>query len=155
MEAIKEALIAKSKGEVPIGCVVVKDQRIVSRAHNLKESLRLASAHAEVLAIEKASIYQNGWRLTGHVLYVTIEPCAMCAGLIYQSRVKRIVFGEYDLRGGACGGSFNVLASSQINHRVLLTPGVLSKECKSILTSFFSDKRSIRGVGADGPRYAP
>lgn len=142
MEAIREALKAKAKGEVPIGCVIVKNNKIISRAHNLKESMRMASAHAEMLAIDKACVNLNGWRLTGCDLYVTIEPCAMCAGLIYQSRIKRLIFGAYDVRGGACGGLFNILSNKALNHQVYVSSNVLEAYCNNVLVSFFNERRA-------------
>ncbi len=140
-EALSEAQKAFELEEVPIGCVIVKDDQIIARAHNLKESTKRASAHAEVLAINDASAVIGGWRLTDCDLYVTIEPCAMCAGLIYQSRVRRVIFGSFDYRGGACGGSMNVLESSQINHHVEITSGILKNECSDLVKLFFKNRR--------------
>lgn len=140
-EALIEASKAYELDEVPIGCVIVREGKIIARAHNMKESFKRASAHAEMLAIDGASDFLGGWRLTGCELYVTIEPCAMCAGLIYQSRIKRVIFGSYDPKGGACGGVMNVLTVPEINHRVEITDGVLENECKEIMQSFFKRKR--------------
>lgn len=142
LEALKEANCAKKKDEVPIGCIIVSNGKIISRSHNLKESLRVASAHAEVLALQKASIYNNGWRLTNFELYVTIEPCAMCAGFLYQARIKRLIFGAYDYKGGACGGSFNILSSAAINHTVEVQSKVLEENCSDLVKNYFSSKRS-------------
>lgn len=142
LEALKEAQKAKEIDEVPIGCVVVYQDKVISRAHNLKESMRMASAHAEVLALQKASVRLNGWRLTNCELYVTIEPCAMCAGFLYQARIKRVVFGAYDIKGGACGGSFDILSSTAINHKVEVLPNVLEANCSEVVTSYFSQKRN-------------
>jgi tRNA(adenine34) deaminase len=140
-EALIEAHKALIASEVPIGCVIVKDGTLISRAHNLKETLNKASAHAEVLAIDAASQRLGSWRLTDCTLYVTIEPCAMCAGLIYQARIKRVVFGAFDDKGGACGGTMNVLHVPELNHRVEITHGVMRKECKAIISEFFKQKR--------------
>lgn len=140
-EALSEAQKAFEIEEVPIGCVIVKNDQIIARAHNLKEFTKRASAHAEVLAINEASAVLGGWRLTECDLYVTIEPCAMCAGLIYQSRIRRVIFGSFDQKGGACGGSMNILDNPQINHRVEITSGVLEAECSEIVKTFFKKRR--------------
>lgn len=142
IEALREAKKAEAINEVPIGCVIVLDKVIIARGHNLKESLMMASAHAEVLAVQKASLVLGGWRLTNCEVYVTIEPCAMCAGLLYQARVKRIVFGAFDYKGGACGGSMNVIENSSINHKVLLTSGILEASCQQVVSNFFKRKRT-------------
>ncbi len=139
--ALEEAKFAYLKDEVPIGCIIVKDDKVIARAHNIKETTRLASAHAEVLAIERASLVLGGWRLTDCELYVTIEPCAMCAGLIYQARIKRLIFGAKDLKGGACGTAMNVLDNPHINHEVQVVGGVLEKDCTTIIQQFFKLKR--------------
>lgn len=140
-EALEQAQIAFDQDEVPIGCVIVKEGQVIARAYNLKETLKKASAHAEVLAIDLASEVLGGWRLTGCDLYVTIEPCAMCAGLIYQSRIRRVIFGAFDERGGACGGLMNVLSVPEINHRVAITSGIEAQACTDIMQRFFRRKR--------------
>ncbi len=139
--ALEEAKKAVEKDEVPIGAVVVKNGEVISKAHNLKESLKLASAHAEVLAINAASDIIGGWRLTDCSLYVTIEPCAMCAGLIYQARISRLIFGASELRSGACGTVMNVLENPKLNHHVEISSGVLENECTAIIQAFFKAKR--------------
>ncbi len=139
--ALKEAKKAAEKDEVPIGAVVVKNGEIIARAHNLKESTKLASAHAEVLAINAASTTIGGWRLTDCHLYVTIEPCAMCAGLIYQARIERLIFAAKEFRSGACGSVMNVLENPHINHSVEITSGVLEAEATAIIKAFFKAKR--------------
>lgn len=140
--ALEEARQAQLKDEVPIGAVVVKDGIVIGRGHNLKELTKRASAHAEVIAIDNASQYVGGWRLTDSTLYVTIEPCPMCAGLIYQSRIKTLVFGAKDLKGGACGTAMNVLINPAINHSVNIISGVLEQECSAIIQAFFKAKRN-------------
>ncbi len=140
--ALAEAQKAASKDEVPIGAVVVRAGELIAAAHNLKESQKLASAHAEVLAINMASKKLGGWRLTDCTLYVTIEPCAMCAGLIYQARISRLVFGVRELRSGACGTVMNVLENPHINHKVKITSGVLEDETTAIIKAFFKAKRT-------------
>ncbi len=139
--ALAEAKLAEQRDEVPIGCIVVKDGQIIARAHNLKETLQMASAHAEVLAIDRAAKFLGSWRLTDCDLYVTIEPCAMCAGLIYQARIRRLIYGAADPKGGACGSAMNVLENQYINHKVILTGGVLSEQCSAIISQFFRNKR--------------
>ncbi len=139
--ALAEAQLAKQRDEVPIGCVIVKDNCVIARAHNLKETVQMASAHAEVLAIDMASKQLGSWRLTGCDLYVTIEPCAMCAGLIYQARIRRLIYGSADPKGGACGTAMNVLENSYINHKVEVIAGVLRDECAAVMQQFFRNKR--------------
>ncbi len=139
--ALAEAQLARQRDEVPIGCVIVKDNNVIARAHNLKETVQMASAHAEVLAIDMASKQLGSWRLTDCDLYVTIEPCAMCAGLIYQARIRRLIYGSADPKGGACGTAMNVLQNSYINHKVAVTAGVLRDECATIMQQFFRAKR--------------
>lgn len=139
-EAIKEAQKAYKKGEVPIGCVIVKDGRIVARAHNLKEKNNDATAHAEILAIKKAS-KKLGWRLTDCDIYVTLEPCPMCAGAIIQSRLNKLVFGTMDAKAGAVGSKLNLL-DVEFNHSVEVVKGILEDECKEILKEFFRELRN-------------
>ncbi len=130
--ALSEAQLAEQRDEVPIGCVIVRGDQVIARAHNLKETLQMASAHAEVLAIDRAAKFLGSWRLTDCQLYVTIEPCAMCAGLIYQARISRLVYGAPDPKGGACGSAMNVLDNAYINHKVAVTSGVLQADCAAI-----------------------
>ena len=142
-KALDEAKLALEKGEVPIGAVIVKDGQIVATAHNLRETDRSATAHAELLAIEKACKALGGWRLTGCELYVTLEPCPMCAGAIINSRIDRVVFGSKDEKAGACGSVMNLFAAD-FNPRPKLTVGVLEEECSAILKSFFASLREKR-----------
>lgn len=139
--ALAEAELAFKRDEVPIGCVVVHKGKVIARGHNLRETARVATAHAELLAIERASLKLGGWRLTDCDLYVTIEPCAMCSGLIYQARIRRLIYGAPDPKGGACGSAMNILTNPYINHRVSVTSGVLAAECAQILQCFFKQKR--------------
>lgn len=139
--ALAQAELAFQRDEVPIGCVVVHRGRVIGSGHNLRENARVATAHAELLAIERASLKLGGWRLTDCDLYVTIEPCAMCAGLIYQARIRRLIYGAPDPKGGACGSAMNILSNPHINHRVSVTSGVLAAECAQILQRFFKQKR--------------
>ena len=141
-EAIKEARKAELIDEVPIGCVIVKDGKIIARAHNMRETKQNPIGHAEILAIEKASKKLKSWRLDGCELYVTLEPCIMCSGAIIQSRIKRVVYGAPDLKGGAFGSSINILESKNINHYPEVVKGVLEEECAAIIKNYFKAKRN-------------
>ena len=140
-QAIREARKAMEVDEVPIGAVVVMGGRVIARAHNLRETLQDATAHAELLAIRKACEVLGTWRLIGCTLYVTLEPCPMCAGAIILSRVDRVVFGAKDPKGGACGSLINLPADERFNHRPEVVAGVLADECGDILKKFFRSKR--------------
>ncbi|AOZ88648.1 tRNA-specific adenosine deaminase [Bacillus xiamenensis] len=140
-EAISEALKAGQIGEVPIGAVIVLDDQIVSRAHNLRESEQRSIAHAELLAIDKACKTIGSWRLEDAVLYVTLEPCPMCAGAIVLSRVKKVVFGAYDPKGGCAGTLMNLLDDERFNHQSEVVGGVLENQCGELLSQFFRDLR--------------
>lgn len=139
--ALAEADKARAKNEVPIGCVIVRNGRIVSRGHNLRESKQDPSAHAELIAIRKAARKFNSWRLLDTVLYVTLEPCTMCMGAIILSRIPTVVFGCYDPKGGAAGSLFDLSNDQRLNHSVALVSRVLEAECSGLLSSFFSDLR--------------
>ena len=141
LEALKEASLAASEDEVPIGCVIVKDGEIIARAHNQRDKTNNPLGHAEVLAIKKASEILKNWQLVNCELYVTIEPCLMCAGAIIQSRIKRVIYGAPDLKGGAFGSSINVLDASNINHRPEIVKGILESECSQVIKDYFKSKR--------------
>lgn len=143
-EAYKEALKALEIDEVPIGCVIVKDNKIISRGHNTREKDNQTISHAEINAIKKASKKLNSWRLVDCELYVTLEPCPMCAGAIYQSRFKRIIFGAVDLKQGALGGAFNLFNVKSLNHHPLVTNEILKDECSSLISNYFKKKRIIK-----------
>ncbi|MGK9389924.1 MULTISPECIES: tRNA adenosine(34) deaminase TadA [Bacillus] len=140
-EAISEALKAEQIGEVPIGAIIVVDDQIVSRAHNLRETEQRSIAHAELLAIDEACKTTGSWRLEDAVLYVTLEPCPMCAGAIVLSRVKKVVFGAYDPKGGCAGTLMNLLDDERFNHQSEVIGGVLEKECGELLSQFFRNLR--------------
>ena len=140
LEALKYAEKAKEMGEIPVGAVIVRDGELLCGAHNLRETDRSATAHAELLAIEEACRLLSGWRLSGCTLYVTLEPCPMCAGAIVNSRVDRVVFGAKDPAAGCCGSVLN-LNSYPFNHAFSLSGGVCEKECLEILRSFFEETR--------------
>ena len=139
-EALVEAEQAFALGEVPVGAVVVKDGKIIARGHNRRETDRVATAHAELLAMEEACRALGSWRLSECTLYVTLEPCPMCAGTAVNARVGRVVYGAKDAKAGAMGSVFSVNAYP-LNHKVDLTVGVLEAECREILRRFFEEKR--------------
>ena len=140
-EALKQAKLASLKDEVPIGCVIVKDNKIIARGYNKRELLKDPTLHAEIVAIRKASKVLNDWQLVGCTLYVTIEPCIMCAGTIIQSRISRVVYGAPDLKGGAFGSSINILDAKNINHYPEIVGGVLQEKCANIIKHYFKSKR--------------
>ena len=139
--ALLQAWKAFDQGEVPIGAVVVQNDEIIAAAHNEKERRSDPTAHAEILAIRKAADAVGSWRLPDAILYVTLEPCPMCAGAILQARLKQIVYGCADLKGGAVGSVMNVLDRTLWNHRVEVTAGILEEECSEVLKSFFRKMR--------------
>ena len=140
-EALKEAKKAYDKLEVPVGAVIVKDGKIIARAHNLKETKFDTTKHAEILAIQKASKKLNSWRLIDCEMYVTLEPCSMCAGALINSRIKKVYIGASDQKTGAVGSVFNLLEDYTFNHKVEYKKGVLQDECESILKEFFKELR--------------
>ena len=142
--AIREALKAEQIDEVPIGCVIVKDGKIVSRAHNLRETKQNPLGHAEILAIDKAAKKLKTWRLDGCDIYITLEPCIMCSGAIIQSRIKTIYYGAYDEKGGALGTSIDVLTAENINHHPVVHGGIMKEECSTLLTNYFKKKRKMK-----------
>jgi tRNA(adenine34) deaminase len=139
--ALREARASLARDEVPVGCAVVHDGVVVGRGHNQVESLQDATAHAEIVAIGAASNALGSWRLTDCTLYVTLEPCAMCAGAIVLARIGRLVFGASDPKAGACGSVLDVIGEPKLNHRVPVTRGVLEAECGELLREFFRKKR--------------
>lgn len=140
--AIEQAKKAENIGEVPIGAVIVKKGEIIAEAHNLREVTQKATAHAELLAIEKACGRTGFWRLTGCTLYVTLEPCPMCAGAIVQSRIDRVVYGATDPKAGCGGTLMNLMEEDRFNHQAEVVPGVLAEECGGLLSDFFRKLRS-------------
>lgn len=140
--ALREARKAADADEVPVGAVIVHGGRIVGRAHNQRETLNDPTAHAEMIAITQAAEALGRWRLEGATLYVTLEPCLMCAGAIVNARLDRVVFGAPDPKAGACGSLYQVGLDTRLNHRFELVGGVLGEECAAVLQDFFSKKRS-------------
>lgn len=139
--ALEEAKKAFLLDEVPVGAVIVKDNVVISMAHNLRETTKDATAHAEMLAIREACEKLGGWRLIGCSLYVTMEPCPMCAGAIVNSRIEKVVFGACDYKAGACGTICSIADNEKLNHRALIVAGVLEEECRTLLQEFFKKKR--------------
>ncbi len=143
-EAIKQAKAAAEKGEIPIGCVIVKDGKIISRGQNLRETKKDATAHAEIIAIKKACKKLDDWRLNGAEIYVTLEPCPMCAGAIMNSRVSKIYFGAYEKKSGSCGSAYDITGNTSLNSRAEVHGGIMEEECSSLLTDFFKTRRETR-----------
>jgi tRNA(adenine34) deaminase len=141
-EALRQAAKAYAAGEVPVGAVVVFEGRVIARAWNQVELLKDATAHAEMLALTAAESAIGDWRLTGCTLYVTKEPCPMCAGAIVHCRLDRVVFGAPDAKGGAAGGALNLLQFPTLNHRCEISSGVRCDECAGLLKSFFQERRT-------------
>jgi len=148
--ALREAQESLRQDEVPVGCVVVHDGIVIGRGHNQVEALQDATAHAEVLAIGAASNALGSWRLGDCTLYVTLEPCSMCAGAIVLARLGRLVYGATDPKAGACGSVLDVVGERRLNHRVAVTHGVLSGECGELLREFFRRKRKAALRLAEG-----
>ena len=140
-EALKEALKAYKKEEIPVGAVIIKDNKIIARAYNKKEEKLDTTKHAEILAIQKASKQLNSWRLTDCDMYVTLEPCSMCAGALIQARIRKVYIGTEDTKTGACGSVLNLLEDYKFNHKVEIEKGILKKECENILKEFFKKLR--------------
>ena len=143
-EALKEAKKAYDKLEVPVGAVIVKDGKIISRAHNLKETKYDTTKHAEILAIQKASKKLNSWRLIDCEMYVTLEPCSMCAGAIINSRIKKVYIGAMDEKTGAVGSVLNLFEDFTFNHKVEVEKGIMQKECETMLKDFFKMLRKTK-----------
>ena len=143
-EALKEAKKAYKKLEVPVGAIIVKNGEIIARAHNQKETKFDTTKHAEILAIQKASKKLKSWRLIDCEMYITLEPCSMCAGAIINSRIKKIYIGAMDKKTGAAGSVLNLFEDYTFNHRVEAENGVLREDCENILKDFFKDLRQIK-----------
>jgi tRNA(adenine34) deaminase len=141
--ALEEAEQAFREGEVPIGAVIVHDSRVIARAHNQREQLHDPTAHAEMIAITQAAEARRSWRLDGCTLYVTLEPCPMCAGAIVQARIPTVVYGAADPKAGAVHTLYRLLDDPRLNHRCLTISGVLAEPCGAILTRFFQEQRRM------------
>ncbi len=142
--ALQQAELALSENEVPVGAVIVRNERIIAAAHNQREQLRDPTAHAEMIAITQAAEAVGGWRLLECTLYVTLEPCPMCAGAILQARIPSLVYGAADPKAGAVSSLFRLLGDARLNHRTEVVPNVLDEDCGRILSDFFSQRRRAR-----------
>lgn len=143
-EALKEAKKAYKKLEIPVGCVIVKDGKIIARGHNLKETKKDTTEHAEIIAIKKASKKLDSWRLLDCEMYITLEPCSMCAGAIINSRIKKIYIGTMDEKTGAAGSVLNLFKDYTFNHNVEVETGIMKQDCEKILKDFFKELRKIK-----------
>ena len=153
-EAMHLASLAEEIDEVPVGAVAVRDGEIIARAYNTRETTKCATHHAEILAIEEACRALGGWRLPGVTLYVTMEPCAMCAGAIINARIPRVVYGTRDIRFGAFGSSID-LASAELNHTPEIVGGVLEDETRDMLTAYFRRKREVKKLEKQNAKKDP
>jgi len=140
--AIEQARIAEENGDVPIGAVIVYQNQIIGRAYNQREQLKDPTAHAEIIALTQAAAFLESWRLTGCTMYVTLEPCPMCAGALVLSRMDRLVYGCDDPKTGACKSLYNIVQDERLNHRLEVTSGVLADECSQLLQEFFEKRRA-------------
>jgi len=139
--AIEQAKIAEENGDVPIGAVIVYKNRIIGKAYNQREQLQDPTAHAEIIALTQAATYIGNWHLHDCTMYVTLEPCPMCAGALVLSRMDKLVYGCDDPKSGACGSLYNIVSDGRLNHRLEVTSGVLAEECSEQLQSFFEQRR--------------
>lgn len=142
--ALKEALKAKEKDEVPIGAVLVENGKIIAKGHNLRETSFDPTSHAEINAIRKACKKKKTWRLENTTIYVTVEPCSMCAGTILWARIKKVVYGAKDFKGGALGTTYNLYNVPGLNHYPEVVGGILEEQCSEIITNFFKEKRNSK-----------
>jgi tRNA(adenine34) deaminase len=139
--ALEEAVLAFQQGEVPVGAVIVRDGAILGKAHNLRESTKDPSAHAEILALRAATSLSDSWRLIGATIFVTKEPCIMCSGALINSRISRLVYGCRDRKAGGVESLYRILADSRLNHQIAVISGVLEEECAALLQKFFRERR--------------
>jgi tRNA(adenine34) deaminase len=145
--AIDAALVAEENGDVPIGTVIVHENRVIGRAYNQREQLQDPTAHAEIIALTQAAAALGLWRLHGCTIYVTLEPCPMCAGALVLARLDRLIYGCPDPKTGACGSLYDIVRDGRLNHRLDVTAGVLADDCATLLQDFFRQRR--RSDGAD------
>lgn len=144
--AIKEAQKAQAEDEVPIGAVIVLDNKVIAKAHNQMERTNLATAHAEILAINKACKKLKSWRLDGAEIYITVEPCAMCAGAIANARIKKAYFGAYEQKSGCANSKYPVLSDNGLNHSVEFEGGIMLDDCAKIIKNYFKQKRKPKSL---------
>jgi len=141
-KAIEQAKIAQENGDVPIGAVIVYQNQVIGKAYNQREQLKDPTAHAEIIALTQAAAALQSWRLTGCTMYVTLEPCPMCAGALVLARIERLVYGCDDPKTGACKSLYNIVQDERLNHRLEVTAGVLADDCSKLLQGFFQHRRS-------------
>ena len=141
LAALEQARAAAEEGEIPVGAVLVRDGKILACTHNRREATGNPMDHAEMLALREGAAHQGSWRLDGSTLYVTLEPCPMCAGALVQARVSRLVFGARDIKLGAAGSRYNLVSDETTHHRMEVTDGILEEECQELLRSFFEARR--------------
>ena len=139
--AIDQAFIAEENGDVPIGCIIVHENQVIGRAYNQREQLQDPTAHAEIIALTQAASFLESWRLLDCTMYVTLEPCCMCAGALVLARMKRLVYGCDDPKTGAVKSLYNIVQDDRLNHKVEVTSGVMADECTTLLQSFFKRRR--------------
>ena len=142
-QALAEAEMAMNAGDVPVGAVVAHDGQIIGRGHNQRELLQDPTAHAEMIALTAASTALESWRLVGCTMYVTLEPCTMCAGALVLARIDRLVFGTLDPKAGACGSVYNIVEDGRLNHQMRVDGGLLPDECADLLREFFAKQRAM------------
>jgi len=145
-EALKEARNAALEGEVPVGCVIVRDRKIIARAHNQVERLNDPTAHAEIIAVTSAASYLGCKWLNRASIYVTIEPCSMCTGAFVLARIERLIYGADDPKSGACGSIINIINNKELNHQIIVKKGILAEQCSSMLSEFFKKKRRSKSA---------
>jgi tRNA(adenine34) deaminase len=144
--ALDAALVAQENGDVPIGAVIVHETRVIARAYNQREQLKDPTAHAEIIALTQAAAFLQSWRLHGGTMYVTLEPCPMCAGALVLARLDRLVYGCPDPKTGACGSLYDIVRDGRLNHRLEVTAGVLADDCARLLQDFFQQRRRDNGA---------
>lgn len=147
LEALKEAEKALSMNEVPVGAIIEKDGKIIGRGHNMTETSKDPTAHAEIIAIREAAKNLGGWRLSGSRMFVTTEPCSMCAGAMVLSRIEKVYIGTPDPKTGACGSLMNILQDERLNHNVVIETGIMQQQCEKLLKSFFQKLRIKKSEG--------
>ncbi len=139
--AIGQAQIARDNGDVPVGVVIVHENQIIAKGYNQRDQLNDSTAHAEIIALTAACDYIGNWRLNDCTIYVTLEPCPMCAGALVLARLDRLVYGCDDPKAGACGSLYNIVQDDRLNHRIEITKGILAEQCSALLTEFFQNRR--------------
>jgi tRNA(adenine34) deaminase len=147
--AIDAACVAEENGDVPIGAVIVYEGRVIAKAYNQREQLKDPTAHAEIIALTQAAAALGMWRLHGCTIYVTLEPCPMCAGALVQARVDRLVYGCTDPKAGACGSLYDICRDGRLNHQLEVTAGVLADDCAAVLQDFFRQRRGGNGASIE------